>query len=745
MTLRSTDDSALDILALECSAEEPARILTLLCQKIASNPATSAGSLSTSPASTSDAGSISSGSSNGLVRSASSKHKKSSPEASTATVSVQSWSDREKMLDALIDEHKPAVSAQNIIRQLERQHSEWNLIQRRTEDGLTHLQVSSPQQMKHRQQQHQQSGHNKAATTSGGVLKKAMPSGSSLGHSGRTQQQETEHHLAITNSHQSSGSRSSGVSVNGVVLVSSDVKATHHHHPPGLKRSDTTMHQKLVGTSKPINGHLTKKNASASCILSLQTPELPLPTVANASTSTADAPVPPPTKSRWSFGAPFRSSPASTVVQRRQLSPEVPRRSEKQQQRGRSCDRKSSKTVSSAATAKVTTPAHSDLANLFIASSGFNKKKTDQRLAEASASTQPTKIKRDPSKTRSFLMKLTSSSRKSPTPPVSPPASILSLNDGRSAQRTATDVDGGGRQRGRSLVRLRSSARFQSPPPPPPSSSIQQQTAVSQTFLIPTKSGQELTRHIYPKETSCRSVNGSAPQQPPPPPPPQPVFHLLAGGGRASHRYNGPVTGPSGWAGYCWPGEMAGNGTTGGVGGLRHPPPYSDTNNNQPQQQQQQWIYFHPHHHGVSAAAIKASNDLKRIQRSRSQSPGRRNSQRMAMASAPSSLVISPLIDMHPPPRWLAPPPVAHYYAVPTTTAQPVSLPPDVSHLARETPPSRSFRRSKSSTRLSARQSKSDRHHGSSSNIGSSTDRLSGSSNNKAVTFHAFATVQLVD
>ena len=566
LTLRSADDSALDILALECSAEEPARILTLLCQKISSSSSSSTNPPKASPP----------------------------PPAAApkkATVSIQSWSEREKMLDALVDSTKPPGAA-SIIRQLERQHSEWNLIQRRTDDGVTHLQVLS----------NHVGGGGIRATTSG--MKKGMPCGGSVGQLARL-----ETALAITNSHPGRLANSTSSSSSGSSGVGSSKSGGL------LKRSDT-MHQKL----KPQKSS-SANSSSSSCILSLQTPELPMsitglttPAVANASTSTADAPQ---SKSRWSFGAPFRQQ-----TPQRPLSPESSsRRNNSNKQRGRSSDRKSTKQV----------PHQPDLDGLFVKSSGsisttttashsgVNKSKMiGKQQPEATAA--PTKIKRDPSKTRSFLMKLTT--RKSPTPPVatsSPPASTISSTE-QSDPSTR-------QQRGRSLVRLRSSTRLQSPPPPLPAAAA---SSSQQTFLIPTKSGAELTRNIYPKE-GCRfggNSNGG-------PPTAQPVFHLLTnapggGGGLVRpphHRYNGPVTAgpaPNGWAGYCWSNDA-----------LRHPLTFSpsDANNNQQQQQQQQqqWILFHPHPIAAPPAppaALLKANELKRIQRSRSQSPGRRNSQR---------------------------------------------------------------------------------------------------------------------
>ena len=96
LTLRSPDDAGLDILALECSAEEPARILTLLCQKIA-NPGQS-------------------------------NPQKEPKEPQKPVVPIQPWAERAKSPEP--EEIKPP-SAQNIIRKLERQNSGWNLIQRR--------------------------------------------------------------------------------------------------------------------------------------------------------------------------------------------------------------------------------------------------------------------------------------------------------------------------------------------------------------------------------------------------------------------------------------------------------------------------------------------------------------------------------------------------------------------------------------------------------------------------------------
>ena len=693
LTLRSADDSALDILALECSAEEPARILTMLCQKIqasgttattsSNHPAPSVAAQSTCAMATNDPGGASG-------KKQSNQQQQQQPSAvgsnvpvtaKTAAVSIQSWSDRDRdkrTLDAILVDSKHSstldigvgVKTQNIIRKLERQHSEWSLIQRRTHDGLTHLQISKQQKSSSTFVNHTGvavggdvggggiRSHTNASvqtTTSGAMLnsnnnkssKKGMPYGGQLAR--------LETSLAITNSHQVQASRSSGI---GSVAA-------------GLKRSETTataMHHKL-SKSKSSGSSVASGSSSSqsSCILSLQTPELPMgpsvtglsPTVVtDASTSTSQSPTPPcvpqslpPTKtSRWSFGAPFRQQ------QQRQHSPEASRRNPKSNQRGRSSERKSSKSDSAPQTDKST----AELNGLFVSSSGMlsiksnninnsNSKKnfkSSKSLPEILPVQSPAvapKNKRDPSKTRSFLMKLTSSSRKSPTPPTicappSAPSSTLSLGSENSETQQRPQHPLKLQSRGRSLIRLRSSTRLQSPPPPPAS-----QGGGGQTFLIPTKSGQELTRNIYPKEGPITQSSSSQQQQA------LPVFHLLTGhnnnnnaSGRLRYNNGAPtVTAMSnGWAGYCW------NEAAAAAALVRHPvptyPTSMDSNNNQhlhqqQQQQQQQWIYFHPHpvHHPAPPpqpppTLIKAGDFNKlRLQRSRSQSPGRmRSSQR---------------------------------------------------------------------------------------------------------------------
>jgi hypothetical protein len=705
LTLRSADDSALDILALECSAEEPARILTMLCQKIqasgttatttsSNHPAPSVAAQSTCAMATNDPGA------SGKKQSNQQQQQQQQPSAvgsnvpvtaKTAAVSIQSWSDRDRdkrTLDAILVDSKHSstssdigvgVKTQNIIRKLERQHSEWSLIQRRTHDGLTHLQISKQQKSSSTFVNHTGvavggdvggggiRSHTNASvqtTTSGAMLntsnnnnnsssssKKGMPYGGQLAR--------LETSLAITNSHQGQASRSSGI---GSVAA-------------GLKRSETTataMHHKL-SKSKSSGSSVASGSSSSqsSCILSLQTPELPMgpsvtglsPTVVtDASTSTSQSPTPPcvpqslpPTKtSRWSFGAPFRQQ----QQQQRQHSPEASRRNSKSNQRGRSSERKSSKSDSVPQTTNKST---AELNGLFVSSSGMlsiksnninnSNSKKNLKTAKSLPEILPVpavapKIKRDPSKTRSFLMKLTSSSRKSPTPPTisappSAPSSTLSLGSENSETQQRPQHPLKLQSRGRSLIRLRSSTRLQSPPPPPPS----QGGGGGQTFLIPTKSGQELTRNIYPKEGPITQSSSSQQQQQQA----LPVFHLLTGhnnnnknaSGRLRYNNGAPtVTAMSnGWAGYCW------NEAAAAAALVRHPvptyPTSMDSNNNQhlhqQHQQQQQWIYFHPHpvHHPAPPpqpppTLIKAGDFNKlRLQRSRSQSPGRmRNSQR---------------------------------------------------------------------------------------------------------------------
>ncbi|KAI9554596.1 hypothetical protein GHT06_019869 [Daphnia sinensis] len=818
LTLRSADDSALDILALECSAQEPARILTMLCQKIQA----SAGTRAAPPPSC--AAAAATVATNDVTKTGGAKVSQASsaggdgPAPKTAAVSIQSWSEREdrRTLDAILVDSKHSAplaaagagaKAHNIIRKLERQHSEWSLIQRRTRDGLTHLQVS-----KHKSTSAVAVGGDVAAAaatrghfngsvptaTSGAMLnnsnnsKKGMPGGDQMA---RLEQPA----LAITNSNQGHGSRVVSSGVDGVAAVSA------------LKRSDTSviMHQKLSKTKSSGSSASTcssppSSSTSPSCILSLQTPELPLSpsvtalspaVVTDASTSPSPPPplpqsLPPAKTSRWSFGAPFRQQ------QQRVVSPEASRRNAKSNQRGRSCERKSCK-MDACSTLSAPQSSASDLAGLFVSSSGMlsiksnnnnsnnkekKKSKSSKSLPELLPvqSVAPPKLKRDPSKTRSFLMKLTSSSRKSPTPPAPagppppPPLSTLSLNSQRSGMSEREHRAGQQQQqqhplklqsRGRSLIRLRSSTRLQSPPPPATSNS-------GQTFLIPTKSGQELTRNIYPKEGPAAAASQLQQQQQQQQQPlHQPVFHLLSGHtnnqnasglGMGRLRYNaGPPVTANGWAGYCWNDPS-------GASLVRHSvPTYAqpssiDPNNNQ-HQQQQQWIYFHPHHrHPLAMPAppqlqppptlMKAGDFNKlRLQRSRSQSPGRmRSSQRWLPAAAPAG-----------------PSSIGHYYAVPTPMhhqQQPVSLPPDVglvlsqqhrpapacnspansggNHQELSASAARSFRRSKSThTRMSTRShltplssSKSTNHNNNNNN-----------NNNKAVTFHAFATVQLVD
>lgn len=431
LTLRSPDDAGLDILALECSAEEPARILTLLCQKIA-NP----------------------------VQSHQQKEQKEQPKP---VVSIQPWTERAKSPEP---EEVKTPSAQNIIRKLERQNSGWNLIQRRSDDGLTHLQVA--------------------------------------------------------NSTSSSSSSSRGSAKKTSATAESSRVSRKDLPPSGLKRSDSV---------------LTKASKSSTNEAPARAPEW-----------AASSQKPTGTK-RWTFGAPFRQT----------FRPPSPDSSPPRRARGRSVERKTKGG-----------PHQPDLEGLYIGNQ---------------PSEQPVpKIKRDPSKTRSFLMKWTTN-RKPSTPP---PASDLGIGPDVPAAAPAAI---GLRQRGRSLIRLRS-ARNNSPPPAP------QQPVHPHTFLIPTKSGHELTRTLYPKESGLYSAP-ALPQTP------TAVYYVPSSAGRGLPRitpaaaayYPAPH-----WSAYCWNDRQ------------------SDNNNNN---NQQQWIYFQPLANG-SAGMSKA--DWKKIQRSRSQSPGRSRS-----------------------------------------------------------------------------------------------------------------------
>lgn len=321
-----------------------------------------------------------------------------------------------------------------------------------------------------------------------------------------------------------------------------------------IRRSETTLYAKsspLLGQSSVMKKNMSTGIGGTTGTLTLKTP--------------AEAP---PNQPRWGFRRPTSPPPVETSVSASSAS----------MRRGRSVERKKSQIMS----------------NKTISNDSVILPTPPQPAPEV-------KIKRDQSKTRSFLMKLTSGGRnnqqgnKSPTPA----ASELSTGNTNETERALT-------ARGRSLVRNKRSSA------PPPSS------VNSQTFLIPTKSGQDLARNTYPKELA--NLSGLQQQQTQ-----TAVYHLV--------RPIRTIPAPQ-WPTAYWP-------TSGGVdpNGMLH---HHDGNNNL---HGAPWIYYSPHHHHhqaaaaaayhhqhqqhaaaaavAAAAAAAATEKSKRIHRSRSQSPRR--------------------------------------------------------------------------------------------------------------------------
>lgn len=329
----------------------------------------------------------------------------------------------------------------------------------------------------------------------------------------------------------------------------------------GIRRSETMHHIKINHKNASTSASTT---TASSTIISLKTPEAPLIQQQQQQQQ----------QPRWAFRRP--TSPTEPVSK---ATPNI--------RRGRSVER----SIVSGKSSELTVPV--------------------LPLPEV-------KIKRDQSKTRSFLMKFTSGGRKSPT--VEPSATST-------AERPS-------RPRGRSLIRSIRSSTPGSTNNPAGSNTPQQQQQQQQqgqTFLIPTKSGQELGRNPYPKEV----FNGSGMLNSPLPPLPQPqsqpqqqqqqqqqLFHLV-------RPFRVPP--PPHWPTAYW--------TPAGAESLLH----FDGNNNHHHlaHPSPSWIYFHHHpaafqHHQAAAAAVAAAAaaanasaslmskaELKRIKRSRSQSPRR--------------------------------------------------------------------------------------------------------------------------
>ena len=220
------------------------------------------------------------------------------------------------------------------------------------------------------------------------------------------------------------------------------------------------LHTKMLKKKKN-----SKKDVdAASCIVSMQTPELPLPAGSSASGNGTN---------RWIFGVTPRLPPSSASIISSASSANVQQPpGSASGRRGRSTERKKPSRLDRHLNEELEAVLQTQL------DQHRTLPATLPAAPEASLPATPTlppKMKRDHSKTRSFLMKLTGN--KNPEAP-----EVVK------------------KERGRSLLRLRSNARTpsQAPPPLPVPVPVVDK---SQTFLIPTKSGHELTRNIYPKES----------------------------------------------------------------------------------------------------------------------------------------------------------------------------------------------------------------------------------------------------
>lgn len=489
-TLRHAD--ALDIVAVECGNQETARILSHLCQNLCLSA-----SQKTAPVTT-----------------------PSAPAAKTPIVSIQSWSQRLKN-GANEDAQWDAAAATNgtgggktldLVRRLERQTS-WNLIQRTDPSGVTHLQVSTPP----------------PSSLASSVPLSAAPA-KNLPSVAEGERRGSD---SLKSSQRSNG-------------------------------AETPADHTRIGAQRRSSG---AESRADSCIVSLQTPELPLPPSPSASDSSASGSTsaaqrkpapspkkkekavksqssPPPTTStgkcaslKHSASKAAESAAANTGAAegRKKKAPSLMNRwlndeleAVLQSQlagRGRECerdrkadrdhkferDRKADRDQQNERDRK--SECQWDRYDNSLKSStstlGRGRKGPSPTPAPPSAAPTPsTKIKRDKSKTRSFLFKLTSSGDKTSAP--------ADASDDTAA--STLSVGGGIKERGRSLIRRSAAAAalmVRAPSQPPPSSSAA--SSAASTYLIPTKSGHELSRTVYPKDLATGGgVNYNSQQSAPP-------------------------------------------------------------------------------------------------------------------------------------------------------------------------------------------------------------------------------------
>ena len=583
---------ALDVVALECAALEPARILTMLCQKIISSYCNNL-TKSSSDEMGSDASDASFNKpvvvpiqpwSERSIKSVSSTPSDSSTTDSLSEdvvnvlppppplppsptppppLSMQSTTTSPSMSFGSEDFHNSSASshpgsARNLIRKLERQHSAW-----------MERSVSSNNRSVPASELNESSIKSKTLTrtSKSNRTESIAPSVSNTGGNNN-------------NNNRINSSRSGS---NGL-----------------LRRSDTML-------LTPVSGL-----GVASRVISLETPEFMQP-----QNQRRLGVVPLQQQQRW----PFDRMRSSQQQQPSSLPAELSHQQQRSgERRGRSTERR-----------------------VRVVQTGPESSSSPVRPSAP----EPQKVKRDQSKTRSFLMKWTGTNSSStagshskhpglvpvammepnPPPPL-PPQSV-----------DATDKSTKSSSRGRSLIRFRTSANSSnSRRPTPPSSTIGTTSASassSSTFLIPTKSGHERKRFIYPKEAGF-----------PLPPPPhlhqqqqyhsqqqqqqqqQQMFHLV----HQPQAYHRPMA--SYYNPWAWPEGAAAAGYDPNNNGLHHHPHH-----------QQQWIYFQPlvtqppphmppppppQATGINSTTPLTKAEMKRLmmqQRSRSQSPGqlRRN------------------------------------------------------------------------------------------------------------------------
>ena len=479
----------------------------------------------------------------------------------TPVVSIQPWSQRVAHDRNSDDEWSqwerhntqtpPGGKTLDMARRLERQTS-WNLIQRTDPSGVTHLAVNPKEA-------------NAAPTAAKTASSEAPPGDKAKG------------------SHRS---------------VRSYLSAQSSPSPSASSASS-------CDAAKSDKSRQGLKSRADSCIVSLQTPELPLPgTVAPPSSASGAAAAPARRESQRQVNA-----KKDKLVKSQSSPPVAPSACEESSDSSAPSGKKPSKLNNGWLNAELEAVLQAQLAERDKEQnsrgrqrerqrewSGYETHKSRNRLrsptpaqvnppappvtaAPTPAPSGSTKIKRDKSKTRSFLFKLTSSGDKS--------------------EKNQPENEEGAtkKERGRSLLR-RSAAMMRAPSQPPPAS--------GQTYLIPTKSG-ELSRTLYPKDLNYGSAAMAAQMQPQQP---HPIFVSgaypvrLAYPSAAAPAFRSMQMAPVYWTELlnC---QDANNNSNNHNNHNNH-------NNGPGASSASQLIYYQP------------VADLKRI-RSRSQSPGRRS------------------------------------------------------------------------------------------------------------------------